>query len=242
MWKSIKIDNIDINYYFEDTGKPKVLLIHGFNSEADGFKSIFNNEYFDVITFDMPGHGESQDVEKFSVSLFQKITRTIIQKLELDNLVVVGHSLGALSALHVSAMNEVKKTILLNPYNPFILRNIPSIVKKNVIDSEQELAEIGKRLQKGNQTLPKKQKELLAKQVMNPLFVLTDAKNIYKENKDNNVSILACMDDLLVVMDSVIDTSHNYDLEITWMEKGGHSPQTSLPNELVEKINEIIKK
>ncbi|WP_041362741.1 alpha/beta fold hydrolase [[Mycoplasma] mobile] len=115
----IQILGETISYIFEDTGRQKVLFIHGFNSSTSFANNIIYSKTrsFDVVAFDFPGSGGSTNNNEINISLFQKITKEFINKLNMKQIIIVSHSLGSVSALFVNNHPEVKYTILLSPYN-----------------------------------------------------------------------------------------------------------------------------
>jgi len=94
----IKIDNIKIVY--NETGKDSktnIILLHGWGANKESFLPVqgyFSNK-FKVYNIDMPGFGESEKPPiTYTVSDYAKIILEFIKMLELDNVVLVGHSFG----------------------------------------------------------------------------------------------------------------------------------------------------
>lgn len=91
------------------TGKETILLIHGMGSASTAWAPIVEDleNFFTVVTVDLPGHGftpmdESQpmDPKALANSVF-----TTMQSLGLERFHVVGNSLGGWIALEMAAMN-----------------------------------------------------------------------------------------------------------------------------------------
>lgn len=98
----IQIDSFNICYY--DSGissKPTLLFVHGNSCNARIFIHQFHEsitQYFRVVALDLPGHGYSshstQPEKDYNVITFGTIIEAFVNKLELSNLVLLGHSMG----------------------------------------------------------------------------------------------------------------------------------------------------
>ncbi|QJR44317.1 alpha/beta hydrolase [Mycoplasma miroungirhinis] len=121
-----------IHVYLENTNnKNKVLLLHGFNSSFNIYQKLINEKdrNFDIATFDFPGCGLSSNNNKIDLNLYKLITIEFIKKYNLQNCVIVSHSLGAISALEAIKNNFAQFAILSNPFHPFL--NIKSFMIKH---------------------------------------------------------------------------------------------------------------
>lgn len=90
-------DNAEINYNIYGDGGATLLFVHGayidqtyWKAQVDHFKDDYK-----VVTLDLPGHGKSGKGRKhWSVRGFADDVYTLIKKLQLKNVVLVGHSMG----------------------------------------------------------------------------------------------------------------------------------------------------
>jgi len=96
--KEIKRDSAIINYQVTGTGDKTLLFVHG--SYID--KTYWNEQvkYFSqdnkVVTLDLPGHGRSgKERENWTVQNFAEDIVTLTKELDLKNVILIGHSLGA---------------------------------------------------------------------------------------------------------------------------------------------------
>lgn len=96
--KNIKRDNAVINYQVSGNGEITLLFVHGSYNDQTYWKSeveFFNRDYT-VVTLDLPGHGQSGDERKnWSIAGFAEDVITVIKELGLQNVVLIGHSMGA---------------------------------------------------------------------------------------------------------------------------------------------------
>lgn len=90
-------DGIKIKYEIHGSGKP-VILIHGWTGATGNWMRQVPelSKDFKVVTYDHRGHGESDKPEKhLNLNWLARDLKTIIQKLNLEKPVAVGHSMGA---------------------------------------------------------------------------------------------------------------------------------------------------
>lgn len=95
--KEIKKDNAVINYQITGSGDPTLLFVHGSNIDQTYWKEQVNyfNAQYKVVTLDLPGHGKSgKERKQWSVQGFAEDVVTIIKELNLNNVILIGHSLG----------------------------------------------------------------------------------------------------------------------------------------------------
>lgn len=103
--KIIKRDNALISYNISGNGEFTLLFVHGSYNDRTYWKSQvdhFSSEYT-VVTLDLPGHGESGTERKhWSVQGFALDVIAVIEQLNLKNVILIGHSMGAEVNLIVS--------------------------------------------------------------------------------------------------------------------------------------------
>lgn len=84
--------------HFTDTGKGKtIVLLHGFLESVDVWKYFSDklSSNFRVICIDLPGHGKSPVFEgHLTMEIMAKWVKAVLDHLEIENCVMVGHSMG----------------------------------------------------------------------------------------------------------------------------------------------------
>jgi len=101
----IKYQNQTIRYKTEGLGNTLVLL-HGFLESLDIWESFSKqlSEHFNVITIDLPGHGDSGSFgEVHSMELMAETVNAVLDHLKIEKCVVAGHSMGGYVAVHFAA-------------------------------------------------------------------------------------------------------------------------------------------
>ncbi|OQR61604.1 hypothetical protein B6E66_23475 [Streptomyces maremycinicus] len=81
------------------TGRPSLVLVHGLGARADRWRANIDAlaaEGHRVLAFDLPGHGLAQKgALPYSVPFYADYLKGVIDTLALDDIVLVGTSLGA---------------------------------------------------------------------------------------------------------------------------------------------------
>ena len=95
--KEIKRDNAVINYEITGAGDTTLLFVHGSYIDQSYWKdqvSFFSPRY-KVVTLDLPGHGKSgKERAHWSLKGFAEDVNAIIRELNLENVILIGHSMG----------------------------------------------------------------------------------------------------------------------------------------------------
>jgi len=107
--KILTLNNAKVAYFDnEKNSNISLFLIHGNSLNASLFKNQLNNSalnQYRIVAPDLPGHGSSPKSENpqqdYGVNKFIAILQELIQELKLDNIVLVGHSLGGHIAIHL---------------------------------------------------------------------------------------------------------------------------------------------
>ena len=116
-----EINGIEIyyEYYHHSANSKTIVLIHGFLSSSFSFRRLhpFLKQDFNIISIDMPPFGKSGKLTTFSYS-YENVAKTVISlinSLQLKDVILIGHSLGGQLCLHISHLQPdfADKTILL---------------------------------------------------------------------------------------------------------------------------------
>ena len=112
-------DGLTLNYRIEGNPRgPKLLFVHGGGdslSAWDGWAKVLHQD-FCLINFDLPGHGLSDPYPDglYSTSRLAKSLKALVETLELEDFILVGHSFGGETVLrYVVANPEAPKAMVL---------------------------------------------------------------------------------------------------------------------------------
>ena len=112
----LAVDALEIQAYHWPGSGPKVVLAHGWGSNGARWRPIISwltMEGFDVLTFDAPGHGQSEGTVSH-VASFAKALAATVQYQAPD--IILGHSLGGMgAAYYLSKMQgSVDRLVLMS--------------------------------------------------------------------------------------------------------------------------------
>ena len=116
-----KIMDVDVNYNFNDIGsKTTMVLLHGWGQNIEMMEPIakrFQDKYNTLIV-DLPGFGKSSEPPVvWGVEEYTLMVRNLIEKLKLEDIILIGHSFGGRIAIMYAAKYKVKKLVCLaSPY------------------------------------------------------------------------------------------------------------------------------
>lgn len=101
-------------------GDPQVMFLHSFAGDCTHWGPVLEHlaRRHRVVAFDFAGHGLSPAARgRYSIKRLAQDVLTVANAQNLENFVLVGHSLGALVAMEfaASAPQRVKKLILVDP-------------------------------------------------------------------------------------------------------------------------------
>ncbi len=112
----IIIKDMNINYIQYGKGKKNIVLLHGWGQNIEMMnplgKKLENDAVITII--DLPGHGESDEPKvALTIEDYCEVVRELLEKLKIDNPILVGHSFGGRIAIVYAAKYDVEKLILL---------------------------------------------------------------------------------------------------------------------------------
>ena len=132
--------NIFEKYPFDKTRK-SVIFIPGAGMDhrilsmfkLEGIKNNFN-----ILGFDLPGHGYTSGPIVYSVEEHSSFCIEIFNELKIEDPILVGHSWGGLIALDLSTKIEHKMTICMNIAYPFMVGDMLLDFAKGNLDQAVE--------------------------------------------------------------------------------------------------------
>lgn len=94
---------------YRETGKgPVLFLLHGMNGSSQSWAYMFDAlaASFRIVAWDAPSFGASDEFGD-SNDDYVDAAKTLIKTLELENAVVIGHSMGGVVAAQLAAANDI---------------------------------------------------------------------------------------------------------------------------------------
>lgn len=98
-----------LNFKKLGSGQPLIIL-HGLFGSSDNWQTHGKKlaEYFEVYLVDQRNHGKSDWSEEFNYELMAEDLNEFIEEQGLDEVIIIGHSMGGKTAMHFAQMHEEK--------------------------------------------------------------------------------------------------------------------------------------
>ncbi len=101
----VSADGNPINFVVQGQGEPSLVFVHGFAGSHEGWDdqmSYFSKKY-KVVAMDLPGFGESgNNRENWTMGAFGEDVVSVIEHLNLEGVILVGHSMGGVVILEAA--------------------------------------------------------------------------------------------------------------------------------------------
>lgn len=139
--EKLQLHDFELQTYVWQGGDEKVLLVHGWDSNAARWKTVINlllKANYTVISFDAPAHGRSGS-DIITGVLYGEAVEKVMQRFEPHY--VVGHSFGGMAVAHYFANFEAL------PIKRMILMATPSKMSR-ILEDYYQLINFSKRGQK----------------------------------------------------------------------------------------------
>lgn len=113
------VDGKRIFYAVSGAGSIPLVFIHGWGADHTVFAQqtqAFARTHR-VITFDLPGHGQSDPLPKPSIETFSRVLDAVLKATHSSRPILCGHSLGAVVARQWARLhpNQARALLLLDP-------------------------------------------------------------------------------------------------------------------------------
>lgn len=189
--RHLKINEINYNIFGENN-EETIILIHGLDSAGATFFNITEDlaKEYKVITYDQRGHGQTKDLGfNFNSHLLANDLKVLLDHLEINNPHILGHSMGARTAIRFANLfpNKIKSLIIEDMELFSRVQN--KHLNKNTIDKTIELYKSLKKSFKGENF--KNREEL--KNALEPYFGEESLSLTYRraiEKKDGSFELL----------------------------------------------------
>ena len=258
--KTVSIEGDKLNYLDVNTTCNNTLLfLHGNSHSSKTFinqlSSPFFNEYR-LVFVDLPGHGDSDKIEHYSLTQFAMSLNKFISYLDLKNVVIIGHSMGGHIAINLLKFVKPEGLFLFgtppltNPFNPAAFLTNPNAEAMGLSSASLDSIErLMKEMSYKNECLsiaiddylrtdPKFREEIL-----NDIVAGTHENEVdLIKSFSKIVMILLATDDRLINNNYINDEFLNADLNCQLLEiSSGHSPHIEVSFEFNKILADFCK-
>lgn len=113
-------EDLKIHYLQAGHGKTKWVLVHGLGSYAKAFTKLMEGlpKGIEAYALDLPGFGDTPlGNQKTTMAAYAKVLDAFVRALDLDDVVLMGHSMGGQIAMTAALENPdwLKEMVLLAP-------------------------------------------------------------------------------------------------------------------------------
>src|ERR1700688_3196975 len=94
---ALSSDGIHVAYEADGQGSPALVFVHGWACDRSYWRNQLGHfaERHQVVAIDLAGHGEAGLGRKaYTIPAFGEDVVAVVQKLGLDDMVLIGHSMG----------------------------------------------------------------------------------------------------------------------------------------------------
>lgn len=113
-------DSVELAYVDVGSGPHTLLFVHGLGSYLKAWHPTIENlrPDFRCIAIDLPGYGKSSKEDySFEMTFFAETLAAFIQQLELEQVTLIGHSMGGQISMHLALQDAslIESLVLLAP-------------------------------------------------------------------------------------------------------------------------------
>ncbi|RSL30107.1 alpha/beta hydrolase [Salibacterium salarium] len=112
----IDIDGIKVHYHVSGKGTD-IMLLHGWGVDMQAFAPVHKalEKHFRVWSIDFPGFGNSEEPpEPWTVGNYTDFFGLLLEKLQINQPILVGHSFGGRVSIKYASAHPVRKVILVD--------------------------------------------------------------------------------------------------------------------------------
>ncbi|TLP37053.1 alpha/beta fold hydrolase [Arcobacter arenosus] len=240
-------------------GDIKIIFLHELMGDCRNYEAIFpflDKENFTYIFTDLRGYGLSKEIKgEYNLEEASNDVKNLITKLNLDEVILVSHSMSTMIAQRVALIEQkIKKLILTTPISASGIK-VPEIQKKSLI---RKMSENKRAIEQIVRSSSRRYNQTWAKYRIDMGYssslveARTSYMNMYLNTSDNENDINEEIEVNIILgkHDSAVfakkETEKNFskykNVNIIECQEAGHYPMIECPVFYASKIEELSKK
>ena len=130
----LSADSVPIHYDVHGTGEPALVFVHGWSCDRSYWRAQVPHfaERYRVVNIDLAGHGESGGRRAtWSMAAFGADVAAVVEHLEVDDVVLVGHSMGGPVVVEAARLlgDRVIGVVGVDTFNDVSQRSAPEEIE-----------------------------------------------------------------------------------------------------------------
>ena len=250
---------INLGHKIIGTGKKNIIVLHELMGNYKNYEPTFpylNTDDFTFIFVDLRGYGLSKDIEgDYSCVEASNDIKNLITQLELEDVILIAHSMSTLIAQKVALIDSrISKLILITPIPPTGIK-LPQMAQDKLInemnENKNKIEEIVYSASKRHNKIWAKSRIKMAYEASTlnarigymKMYLETDFSDDV-ENIKIPIKIIVGKYDFPIFGIKLVTKlfSHYYkDIEIIECQEAGHYPMLECPVYFASKIEEFAK-
>ena len=231
-----KIMDVDVNYKFVDNKKKTTLVfLHGWGQNIEMMEPLAKLFYdkYNILIIDLPGFGMSSEPPMvWGVEDYTLLVKKLIDELNMDDIIIIGHSFGGRIALVYAAKYKVKKLVCLaSPY----CKELTKLPLKNRIYKQAKKIKCLRWLAKIMQNKVGSEDYRNASEIMRGVLVKTINTDLSEYAKKITAPTLLIWGD----MDEAVPVKRAYELEKLIKDAGVVVYEGATHYAYLERINDV---
>lgn len=248
----IEVENMKINYVVSGEGKD-VVILHGWGCEIKTVEPIhkFLEKYFRVYSLDLPGFGASDEPPyPFGGADYARIVDGFLKDMNIESPILIGHSNGGRTSIHLAANRKVNKVILVDSAGVKPKRSLKYYIKVYTYKAMKNIFNLPGLRNHKEEMMEKYKKRVGSSDYKNSSGVMQktlvklvneDAKNLLSQIKVPTLLIWGEKDTATPVSDAKIMEKLIPDAGLVVFKNAGHFSYLDNLNQFLVVVKEFLK-
>ncbi len=173
--------------------KGNIIYVHDFAKSAEKYSNMFADKFegYNFYAIDLPGHGITpcDNSAELKITYYAQYIDQFIIDHKLENIVLIGHGMGALASIMVRYLSPYKidKLILISPYTPHLF--YCSLLFKSIYLPNSFRGLMNREAALSYRVGPNLKNQLWINEKKQELYNIVNNREIYLDLMNNNLKL-----------------------------------------------------